>query len=31
MAVIQFGNTGDVNRLLARIEISHLLVRELEG
>lgn len=30
-AVIQVGNTGDANGLLARIETSHLLVGELEG
>jgi hypothetical protein len=31
VAVIQVGNTRDLDGLLARVEISHLLVGELEG
>lgn len=31
MAVIQVGNTWNFDGLLARVEISHLLVSELEG
>lgn len=31
MAVVQVGHTGNVDGLLARIEISDLLVGELEG
>ena len=31
MAVIQIGNARDLDGLLARVEISHLLVGELEG
>lgn len=31
VAVVQLWNTGDVDSLLTRIEISHLLVGELES
>lgn len=31
VAVVQIGNTGDVDGLLACIEISHLLIGELES